>query len=292
MLLRRSCFPSAGEGTIDGNGDVWWAIRNTAKLPAGRPRLVEAMFGSNFTVADVTLANSAFWTLHLYAVSGATVSGITVNNPTTVDNTDGIDPDSSSDVIIEGCNITCGDDAIAIKSGWDAPGIAFGRPARNITVRDSWFNSENGVSIGSEISGGVDGVRVHNVSLAAIARGVYLKTSTTRGGFIRDVSMSNITIRASAAAFGILRNYSDANPVNPPHFAPPPTAVGNLSFNGFEARAALAAGQFAGEADAPLQGLVMDDVHVDTAGAGFLCAGPIDGSAKDVSPPACWPHDG
>lgn len=44
--------------------------------------------------------------------------------------------DSCEDMVIEDCYISVGDDAIAIKSGWDQYGIAYGRPSTNILIRN------------------------------------------------------------------------------------------------------------------------------------------------------------
>ena len=44
--------------------------------------------------------------------------------------------DSCQDVLIENCYISVGDDAIAVKSGWDQYGIAYGRPSSNISIRN------------------------------------------------------------------------------------------------------------------------------------------------------------
>lgn len=44
--------------------------------------------------------------------------------------------DSCEDMVIEDCYISVGDDGIAIKSGWDQYGIAYGRPSKNILIRN------------------------------------------------------------------------------------------------------------------------------------------------------------
>ena len=46
-------------------------------------------------------------------------------------NTDGIDPNSCEDVLIEDYYYCGGDDAIAIKSGWNIAGILYGKPSRS-----------------------------------------------------------------------------------------------------------------------------------------------------------------
>lgn len=47
-----------------------------------------------------------------------------------------IQTDSCEDMVIEDCYISVGDDAIAIKSGWDQYGVAYGKPSKNIVIRN------------------------------------------------------------------------------------------------------------------------------------------------------------
>lgn len=44
--------------------------------------------------------------------------------------------DSCRDMVIENCYISVGDDGVAIKSGWDQYGIAYGQPSMNILIRN------------------------------------------------------------------------------------------------------------------------------------------------------------
>ena len=66
-------------------------------------------------------------------------------------------------MLIERCTISCGDDHIAIKSGLDGPGFAVNKPSRNITVRGNLHLAGRGISIGSEVSGGIEMVRIEDV---------------------------------------------------------------------------------------------------------------------------------
>lgn len=121
-----------GEGTIDGQGSAWW---DQDGLTYGRPRLIEPMYCKNFSMVGVTVLNPPFWAMHPYACDILLFENITFSAPVTSPNTDGIDPDSCSNVVIRNFNVIhCGDDAVAIKSGKDSAGRAFGMPSFNILI--------------------------------------------------------------------------------------------------------------------------------------------------------------
>lgn len=81
------------------------------------------------------MLNPPFWAMHPYACDTLLFENITFEAPVTSPNTDGIDPDSCSNVVIRNFNVNhCGDDAVAIKSGKDSAGRAFGRPSYNILI--------------------------------------------------------------------------------------------------------------------------------------------------------------
>jgi len=73
-------------------------------------------------------------------------------------NTDGIDPDSCQNVLIEDYVYCAGDDAVAVKSGWNWAGRHVNMSSRNITVRNARSGCRGGFTVGSEMSGGVQGV--------------------------------------------------------------------------------------------------------------------------------------
>ncbi|RWV88566.1 hypothetical protein BHE74_00035887 [Ensete ventricosum] len=105
------------------------------------------------------------------------------------------DSDSSSNVCIEDAHISTGDDLVAIKSGWDEYGIAYGRPSSGITIRRLTGSSPfSGVAIGSETSGGVENVLVENVNLHDTGIGIHIKTNVGRGGFIRNITVVNVSM--------------------------------------------------------------------------------------------------
>lgn len=62
-------FSLTGDGMdsgslVDGQGESWWLKHFAKLLNYSRPRLVECMFCRDFRVADLTLQDSPFWTVH------------------------------------------------------------------------------------------------------------------------------------------------------------------------------------------------------------------------------------
>ncbi len=99
-----------GEGTVDGRGDKF-TVKNEAP---NRPFVVFVQNSKNIRIKDVTLKNSARWTLRLFASEHIFINGVTIYSQSNYNN-DGIDIDGK-DVIISDCNINCDDDARCLKS--------------------------------------------------------------------------------------------------------------------------------------------------------------------------------
>jgi len=164
-----------------------------------RPSCIQFVGCSRILVEGVTVKNSPFWTIHPVYCDNVIVRNVTIDSH--YPNNDGCDPESTSNVLIEGCTFRTGDDAIAIKSGRDADGRRVGRPSRNIVIRNCLFNSEcNGLCIGSEMSGGVENVYMDNIHIGTVKNALYFKSNRDRGGFIRNVQVSNITVERSKGA--------------------------------------------------------------------------------------------
>ncbi len=110
-----------GEGTVDGQGQIWWTRQlNRAKgSPEDpRPMLVDITNSSKILFEGVTLQNSPQYNIITFVCDGLTVRNVRILNPGRgAPNTDGIDPLSTSHVLIEHTYIDTGDDNIAIKSG-------------------------------------------------------------------------------------------------------------------------------------------------------------------------------
>jgi polygalacturonase len=156
-----------------------------------RPAFLEPVECNNILIEDIKMINATFWVIHPVYCNNVTVRGVKVDSKNL--NSDGCDPESSTNVLIENCDFKTGDDGIAIKSGRDNDGWRVGRPTENVIIRNCTFETEtNAVCIGSEISGGVRNVFVENINISKAGNGIYFKSNLDRGGFIEHIRVRNI----------------------------------------------------------------------------------------------------
>ncbi|KAL3632738.1 hypothetical protein CASFOL_025722 [Castilleja foliolosa] len=181
-------------GTIDGQGKMWWDLWWNKTLKHTRGHLVELINSHNILISNLTFRNSPFWTIHPVYSSNVVIRDMTILAPLKAPNTDGIDPDSSTNVCIEDCYIESGDDLVAVKSGWDQYGINMAKPSVNITIRrvSGTTPTCSGIGIGSEMSGGIRNVLVEDLYVRDSASGVRIKTDKGRGGYITNITIRNI----------------------------------------------------------------------------------------------------
>ncbi|KAL0415506.1 UNVERIFIED_CONTAM: putative polygalacturonase [Sesamum latifolium] len=208
----RDVVITGDNGTINGQGRTWWAKYRNKHLNYTRGPLVQLMWSRDIQISHVTLRDSPFWTLHPYDCQNVTIRNVTILAPLTgAPNTDGIDPDSCENMLIEDCYISVGDDGIAIKSGWDQYGIAYARPSTNILIRNVIVRSmiSAGVSIGSEMSGGVSKVTVENLLVWNSKRGIRIKTTAGRGGYVRQITYQNLTLENVRVGIVIKTDYNE-----------------------------------------------------------------------------------
>jgi len=105
-----------GEGTIDGNGKVFWG--EDWKPRDERPhRNIFFQNCTDVTIRDIKLINLPALVLYIRTCDRVNIDGIEIINPMRAPNTDGIDLNGCTNVTISNCYIETGDDAICFKSG-------------------------------------------------------------------------------------------------------------------------------------------------------------------------------
>jgi polygalacturonase len=158
----------------------WWLFKEW------RPKMFVLTGCTNLIVRDLTFGDAPFWGLHMLGCENVLVENLTVKNRLDVPNDDGIDPDHCRNVEIRGCNLTCGDDAIVVKSTRQTND--FGDCA-HIRVHDCVIRTQDaGLKIGTETTGDIHDILFERCKILSSSRGLCIQ--------LRDEGeVSNITFR-------------------------------------------------------------------------------------------------
>ncbi|MFZ5967787.1 MAG: glycoside hydrolase family 28 protein [Bacillota bacterium] len=196
-----------GEGILDGNAsfETWWE-RPKEKRRAWRPRTIFLTECKNVLVEGITIKNSPSWTVHPLMCEDLKFINLRVENPPDSPNTDGINPESCKNVLILGTLFSVGDDCIAIKSGKLYMGKKKKMPSQNIFIRNCFMEYGHGaVTIGSEMSGGVNHIYVEKCLFQNTDRGIRIKTRRGRGetGIIDEIHVQDIQMDGVLTPFVI-----------------------------------------------------------------------------------------
>jgi polygalacturonase len=184
-----------GEGAVDGNGGGggWYADCKGQSI--ARPRLMFINGCKNFTVHGLAAGNSASWHYHPFFSKNVNFYDIRVTADRASPNTDGCNPESCDGVKIIGAAFSTGDDCIAVKSGKAYMGAKYRTPCKNITVRNCLMRfGHGGVTLGSEMSGGIKNLDVSRCFFSQTDRGLRIKTRRGRGkyGIIDNVKFESV----------------------------------------------------------------------------------------------------
>lgn len=305
--VKRECFASCinaydeenisitGKGTIDGQGSFWWKIfrediiipegddahlrpkmekkDEDKKLPYPRPKLVAPYNCEKVLIDGVTLTNSPSWTINTILCNNVTIHNVTIKNPYDSPNTDGIDPESCSNVRISDCYVDVGDDCVAIKAGTED--TADRVPCRNITITNcTMVHGHGGVVLGSEMSGDIVNVTISNCVFEGTDRGIRLKSRRGRGGKVEDLKVNNIVMNNVFCPF-VANLYYFCGPRGDDKYVwdkePYPItqetpAFRRLNFASITAKNVTAsAGFFYGLAEMYIEDVTFDDIYISLA---------------------------
>lgn len=209
---------AASGGIVSKDGNTWYpsekSLRGSLTKEAGvaangktatdmdsikdflRPNLLSIFRCKKVLLEGVTFQNSPAWCLHPLLCEDLTVRDIYAKNPWYAQNGDGIDVESCRHVVIEGSTFDVGDDGICMKSGRDEEGRKRNAPTEDVLIRNCVvYHAHGGFVIGSEMSGGVRHIDVHDCSFIGTDVGLRFKTTRGRGGMVNDIRVSRINMR-------------------------------------------------------------------------------------------------
>ena len=159
-----------------------------------RPRLINISNCRNVILDGLTVGYGPSWNIHMiYSENIVTANCKIVSKG--VWNGDGWNPDSSTNCTIFNCIFEAGDDCIAIKSGKNPEGNIINRPCKDIQIFDcKCLEGFGGIAIGSEMSGGVENVKVWDCDFAKVRHGLQIKATKKRGGYVRNIIVKKTII--------------------------------------------------------------------------------------------------
>ncbi|MDD4992384.1 MAG: glycoside hydrolase family 28 protein [Paludibacter sp.] len=283
-----------GEGTIKAKMDLWkiWGARprphmeslkrlynmsyqnvpteerlmvnDTAHL---RPHLIQFNRCKNIRLEGFSIVNSPFWTIHMCLSKNILLRKLNVYAHG--HNNDGFDPEMSQNILVENCQFDQGDDAIAIKSGRNQEGWRSKTPTKNLVIRNCVVkNGHQLIAVGSELSGGIENVYVHDCVVnegAKMFHLVFIKTNERMGGYVNNIYIKNITAgKMDLGILGIetdvLYQWKDLVPT----YVRKLTPIKNVYLENIKATNVQFESRILGQKELPVENIFLKNVVADT----------------------------
>lgn len=297
LIYARDCESIAitGPGELDGNAAAWWPwqkreTRRSFEMGAAGAAVEERVFGTpedairpsfiqfiqcrNVLLEGFTVGSGPNWTIHPVYCEDVIIRRVSV--VTDGPNNDGIDPDSCRNVLIEHCLFDTGDDCVVLKSGYDQDGRRVGQPTENVVMRHcSSKRGHGGLVIGSEMSGSVRNVYMHDCDFEGTDRVLRIKSRPGRGGVVENVWVDRVTARNLQREVVILNmDYTaDRNPISDPF----PPCFRNIHVKNLAAVGAPVGIRIVGMENSPIENVTFQDLAI-------VCKLPVVvRHAKDIS---------
>jgi len=255
----------SGDGTIDGQGEAWWATFRANKSMTHRPYMIKFSNCTRVRVRGVTLCNSPMFHLVPQNCTDVTLQNISIKSPADAPNTDGIDP-SGWNFLITGCLIDVGDDNIAVK-----PGSGRTPGNKHYRITNCHFVHGHGMSIGSGTDGGIEDLTVSNCVFDQTDSGIRIKTCRGRGGLLQNLTYEGLKLTAVKNPIYIIDWYPERNaPKDPATEQPEPvndkTPINrNITIRNVTATDCPTAGTIRGLPEAPITGVTLSNVNISAA---------------------------
>lgn len=237
-----------------------------------RPQLIQFNRCRNILIEDIKIRQSPFWTIHLFMCDSAVVRR--VDSYAHGHNNDGIDPEMTSNLLIEDCRFDQGDDAIAIKAARNQDGWRLNKPTENVVIRNcTVINGHQLVAIGSELSAGIRNVYVHDCkwqdkgTTTTPFNVLLIKTNHRRGGFVENITVENIDASNAKFRNGVLGIETDVlyqwrNLVHT--YEVRITPISRITVKNVQVGSTATPFRILGDKRKPVRDILIDNISIDT----------------------------
>jgi len=211
-----------GDGSVlDGQGAYWWARGHGTKLALGATRghLIELMYTTNIVVRDLRMVDSPFWNNHLLDCEDVLYERVTIEAPPNAPNTDGWDPDSTRNMVIQDSTYTGGDDCILVEggsreganpscpAGWKPPALSVMSNYSFLNIDGRFMKAKKSVyQFTGQADAPITGIRIENVTFAKGRRDPQWLCASVEGtatAVAPSPPCKEITLTEASAAGGV-----------------------------------------------------------------------------------------
>lgn len=241
-----------------------------------RPVMVSLVKCKNVLLQDVIFQNSPAWNLHPLMCENVIIDHVLARNPAYAQNGDALDLESCKNVYIVDSKFDAGDDGICLKSGKDADGRKRGIPCENVVVDGcTVFAGHGGFVVGSEMSGGVRNIMVHNCQFLGTDVGLRFKSTRGRGGIVENIFVDGVSmtdIKTDAITFNMYYGGKSvaemmADGDNPNNTEKMPVDETTPIFRNIDIRNVVCNGagramEFNGLPEMPMDGITLTDINI------------------------------
>jgi polygalacturonase len=278
-----------GKGVIDGGAEIWSSycalqapdkeIARTAGesgLPLSerqfgeghflRPSMLHLFECERIAIKDICLTNSSFWMIHPVYCTDIVIQNTSCDSKFV--NNDGVDIDSCSEVLIDSCTFRNGDDGIVMKAGRDKDAWDTGIATRNVVIQNCDIpEAVHGFAIGSELSGSVENIYVHNCRIGHIeAEAIQFKSNKDRGGSVKNIHIQDISVEHVGRHFIFFTNDYPCC-----RGGKSPTEFSDIKLKNITCDYAKNAIHLQGLEEKPLKNINMENITVKNADCDFSC---------------------
>jgi polygalacturonase len=302
FIYARDCENIAltGPGRLNGNSEKWWPWKSketrqgfemgAAGAPvekrvfgtpeaAIRPSFVSFVNCKNVLMEGFTIGGGPNWTIHPIYCENIVIRRVHVL--TEGPNNDGIDPDSCRNVLIEHCVFDTGDDCVVLKSGYNEDGWRVGRPTENVVMRHcSSRRGHGGLVVGSEMSGDVRNVYMHDCAFEGTDRAVRIKSRRGRGGVVENLWAENLKVKDMQREVVIMNMDYSSDQKQAANEKPP--LFRNIHIKNVVGEGAPTAILISGLEDSPVQNVTFENMRISST-KGVICENVRRISFKNVT---------
>lgn len=294
LIYAKDCENIAitGSGKLLGNGEAWWGWKKKQQEAATdlcyaqcngvevekriygteksalRPSFLQPINCKKVLIEGITIENGPQWTIHPVYCEDVIVRGVKIK--TEGPNTDGLNPDSCNNVLIEDCEFNTGDDCIAINSGMNEDGWRVNKPCRNIIIRRcKMMGGYGGIVIGSGMSGGVENVYVNECQISGTMQGIRMKSMRGRGGYVKNITIEDVSINNVSREAVQINMFYEYSTVMPQRDTPPD--FHNITIKNIDGKGAKTAVEMKGLPERKLKQIKLNHIHLEACEA-FVCS--------------------